>query len=372
MLQAHLPTSDGDDIAKLSGRIKSIYSLLKKQSNLQLITNEDRNHFFNARVLSILRAYKKTLTCLQMTKILHYIVHGEHHHELHPSYSANHEVIHEDALRHQDESTISRDHHVIDAIIAMFPKIIDTANIHILLLNTKRNSNIELVRRVGALRLFNVKRPFHQYSLLGRHVDDVKLMKLLMEICRDPSSGITLNVEDSYIQYEAKQRQLPTTKVFKRKEKCPWEVKYCKKTTTGISTTASATNANKVFFVKLSDKKSPFKNLSYFEPTTLTGSIKLESYYIVLSIGESTKIEIKGLAEWEKVREEAEKKKLLHEKKTMRRKVSPHGRGAKGNRRGSRLKKTNNEVKPSAPFKRKMKPPQFYNFNNSYWVGICD
>ena len=198
-------------------------------------------------------------------------------------------------------------------------------------------------------------------------------MKLLMEICRDPSSGITLNVEDSYIQYEAKQRQLPATKSSKEKKNARGKSSTAKKTTTGISTTtASATNANRVFFVKLSDKKSPFKNLSYFEPTTLTGSIKLESYYIVLSIGESTKIEIKGLAEWEKVREEAEKKKLLHEKKTMRRKVSPHGRGAKGNRRGSRLKKTNNEVKPSAPFKRKMKPPQFYNFNNSYWVGICD
>ena len=134
MLQTHLSTSDGDDIEKLSGRIKNIYRLLKEQCHLQSITNEDRDNFFNTRVLSILRAYDKTLTCLQMNKILHYIVHGEHHHELHPSYSASHEVIHEDALRHQDESTISRDHHIIDAIIAMFPKIIDTANIHILLL----------------------------------------------------------------------------------------------------------------------------------------------------------------------------------------------------------------------------------------------
>merc|ERR1711991_660948 len=97
----------------------------------------------------------------------------------------SHEVIHEDALRHQDESTISRDHHIIDAIIAMFPKIIDTANIHILLLNTKTNSSNELAMRVGALRLFNVKHPFHRYSLVGRYVDDVKLMRLLMEICRD-------------------------------------------------------------------------------------------------------------------------------------------------------------------------------------------
>ena len=153
-----------------------------------------------------------------------------------------------------------------------------------------------------------------------------------------------------------------TTKSSKEKKNARGKSSAPRKTTTGTSTT---TNANKVFFVKLSDKKSPFKNLSYFETTTLAESIKLESYHITLSIGESTKLEVKGLADWEKVREEAVKKKLLNEKKTGRRK-------AKGSRRSSRLKKTNNEVKPSVPLKRKVKPSEFFNCNNSYWVGICD
>ena len=70
---------------------------------------------------------------------------------------------------------------------------------------------------------FNVKHPFHRYSLVGRYVDDVKLMRLLMEICRDPSSGISLNLEDSYIQYEAKKRQLATTKSSKEKKNASGE-----------------------------------------------------------------------------------------------------------------------------------------------------
>jgi hypothetical protein len=337
-LQEHLPRAVQTDIEELQEVLRRSYRMLhhqevKRGGDLEM---DERDAFFKSRILGVLAAWCYTLTCLQLTQVLSLVAHGEHHHGLHPHLHGN-----ADDEAYEKQFKVNRDHHVSDVIFVMLPKLSDLNNFHLPLVNLPKSVQTELINRIGALRLFNVHHPFQHYELSLDRDDDRKLAQLLIDMMKDPGSGLQLVANECFLN-DSKLSAIP-------------------------------------------DKVSPLKNeldtagilkLSLAFPTTTTSTSKYSANV--------PNITIKGLAEWETAVETKRQEEERHRRMSGAKKWSPKVRKKSPNpnkgkpaladihkmamqRRDSLG--SNLTVRMQAG-ERSTTPAKWFNICNVLWVGI--
>jgi hypothetical protein len=334
-LRKCFPQASVEDVEKLEEMLRRAYRTLNHQELVSgFIGMEERDAFFNTRIKGLLGGWQFNLTCLQLSRLMNLVAHGEHHHEVHPSFDQQSKEAYENQFR------INREHHLIESILCMFPKLTDVKNLHLPLILLSEKNRKAVRRAIGHLRLFNVMRPESEYTLSLEHSDDRALLGVLIDMCKDEGSGV------AFVAKGCAWNGVPFLELPKARSPL---------TPGPFSPTAADCEGTVVLVLQFVERGPPHR-----PGTTESRGTGVSST--------SARVGVKGLKQWEQdviQREEEEKRK----QKLSGKKKSPKW---KRKRKLGSVALTGMQVlggkKPSRG--NTDKPPKWFNVCNSFWVGV--